>query len=155
MSELDIADIEAGLARDAQVVEEASRRGRRSRTKGRVFERAVAKLLRAIWPDAKRGFQSRSGRDAPDVDGTPFHFECKHGARVNVRAAMRQALAATDGRPVVVVSREDRGDILVTMRMADWLAAMTPPQSIARATAPSAVIVSYGPGGSVDIREEP
>lgn len=99
----------------------ASRRGRRSRTKGRVFERLVAKLLRAVWPEAKRGFQSRSGREAPDVDGTDLWIETKHGARVNIRAAMRQALAATDGRPVVVVSREDRGEVLVTMRFEDWL----------------------------------
>jgi hypothetical protein len=102
--------------------EKASRRGRRSRTKGRVFERLVAKMLRAVWPEAKRGFQSRSGRDAPDVDGCPLWVETKHGARVNVRAAMRQALASTDGRPVVVVSREDRGEVLVTMRFEEWLA---------------------------------
>lgn len=100
--------------------EQASRRGRRSREKGRVFERLVAKLLRAVWPDAKRGFQSRSGKDGCDVEHTPYWLELKCGQRVNVRAAMRQALAATDGRPVVVVSREDRGEILVTMKFEDW-----------------------------------
>lgn len=97
--------------------------GRMQRTKGRVFERWVARVLRPLFGEhVKRGFQSRSGRDAPDVDGTPFHVECKHGKLVNLRAALKQAQAATDGRPVVVIAKDNRTAPVVLMLLADWMA---------------------------------
>ena len=99
-----------------------SRAGRRSRTKGKVWERAVAALLRPIFGEqAKRGFQSRSGRDGCDVEGTPFWVECKHGQLVNLRAALKQALEDSDGRPVVVCAKDDRSAPLAVMRLSDWL----------------------------------
>lgn len=99
-----------------------SRLGKRSRTKGKTWERAVAALLRPVFgAEVARGFQSRSGRDGCDVEGTAYWVEAKHGKLVNVRAAIRQALAATDGRPVVVVSKDDRSTPLVTMQLSDWL----------------------------------
>lgn len=108
---------EAELLADAR-----SRNGRRSRTKGKVWERAVAALLRPIFGDqAKRGFQSRSGRDGCDVEGTPYWVECKHGQFVNLRAALKQALEASDGRPVVVAAKDDRSAPLAVMRLSDWL----------------------------------
>ena len=80
-----------------------------SRTKGHNFERVVASDLKQIFPEAKRGLaQARgNGRECPDVDGTPFHVECKRGKRVSIRAALAQARAATDGRPLLIVVRED------------------------------------------------
>lgn len=117
------------LALDCEQLDESSsskpdrsRLGRCSRRKGKTWEREVAALLRPIYPNAKRGFQSRSGRDAPDVDGTPFHIEAKHGKCVNVRGALKQALDATDGRPVVVIAKDNRSDPFVVMRFEDWLA---------------------------------
>lgn len=99
-----------------------SQRGRRSRTKGKVWERAVAALLRPIFGDqAKRGFQSRSGRDGCDVEGTPYWLECKHGTLVNLRAALKQAIADTDGRVPVVVAKDDRSTPMAVMRLSDWL----------------------------------
>ncbi len=77
--------------------------------------------MRPVYPEAKRGFQSRSGRDGCDVEGTPYWVECKHGKCVNVRAALRQALATTDGRPVLVVAKDDRTEPIVVMRLCDWL----------------------------------
>lgn len=102
--------------------EKRSRNGRRSRTKGKVWERLVANMLKPIFGDsAKRGFQSRSGRDGCDVEGTPYWLECKHGALVNLRAALKQALEASDGRPVVVCAKDDRSAPLAVMRLSDWL----------------------------------
>ncbi len=115
-----VDDVKIVSAADA-----ASRRGRRSRVKGKVFERAVAKLLRGVFGDGvKRGWQSRSGTEQCDVEGTPFHVECKHGKQVNLRAALRQAIADTDGRPPVVIARDDRQEPVVVMRLADWLDVM-------------------------------
>lgn len=98
--------------------------GRRSRRKGADFERWVAGELREkLGIDVHRGIQSRSGGDAPDVDGDPRHwYECKCGAGPRISAAMDQGLKATDGRVVVVVSKKDREKPMVTMRMSDWLA---------------------------------
>src|SRR5690606_15391046 len=96
--------------------------GRRSRNKGATFEREIAHALQTLWPGAKRGIgQARLGSEVADVEGTPFWAECKHRKRVSISAAYRQAVEATDGRPVLVVTREDRQPILVTMTLADWL----------------------------------
>lgn len=96
--------------------------GRMSRTKGQAFERLIANELKVIWPEARRGIgQARSAKEVPDVDGCPAWIECKHQIRVNICAAMEQAEAATDGRPCVVVSRNNSGPILVTMKLEDWM----------------------------------
>ena len=93
-----------------------------TRRKGATFERTVAERLRELWPEAKRGFQFRGGDEAPDVQGTPFFVECKHRARVYVAKAMAEAVADSDGRPPVVIWKENHGVELVTMRLDDWLA---------------------------------
>ena len=93
-----------------------------SRTKGHAFERKIARALRDIWFDAKRGLQSRGGgKDACDVEGTPYHIECKRERRVNIRTAMHQANEDTHGRPPTVISQDDHGEILVTMQFKWWL----------------------------------
>lgn len=93
------------------------------RRKGRAWEQEVARKLRALFGDAvKRGLQTRGGgKEAPDVDGTPYHIECKHGRLVNLRAALAQAIRDTDGRVPVVVAKDDRSEPIVVMRMSDWL----------------------------------
>ena len=91
-------------------------------TKGKAFERALATLMRSVWPQARRGIgQARAGGEVPDVDGTPFWLEAKRGKRISIRAAYDQAVEASDGRVPVVVSREDRSPALVTMGLEDWL----------------------------------
>lgn len=100
-----------------------TRLGRLSRRKGKAWERELAALLRPVFGDhVARCFQSRSGRDGCDVEGTPFWVEAKHGRLVNVRAALKQALDATDGRPVAVVAKDDRSTPIVVMRLEDWIA---------------------------------
>jgi len=98
--------------------------GALSRRKGAGFEREAAAELRRVWPEAKRGLgQARDASEVPDVEGTPFWPECKRGKRVNIRAAIAQALEASkaDGRPVLVVSREDGREALATLRLCDFL----------------------------------
>lgn len=110
---------------------------RLSRTKGRAFERAIAAKLRPLFgARIKRGYQARDGRAAPDVDGSPFWIECKHGKAVSVRAALAQGMAATDGRPVVVVAKDHGArDAIVCMRLTDWLELvdLVLPESVVRA----------------------
>lgn len=116
-----------------------SRLGKLSRRKGKTWERAVAKELRDIFgPPVKRGWQAREGCDAPDIEGVPRQWpECKHHARVNIAAAMRQAeeeyarwltrtlkgRTATPGDCLwpVVYSKSNNEQPFATMRMGDFL----------------------------------
>lgn len=92
------------------------------RNKGAGFERETANRLKPLWPGAKRGIgQARSAGEVADVEGTPFWVECKRHRRCNIQAAYAQASAVTDGRPVLVVSKDDRGETFVTMSMESFL----------------------------------
>ena len=96
-----------------------------SRRKGHDFERKIARELQAIYPDACRGYgQSRSGKDVPDVDGTPYWIECKRGTAryVNERAALKQAQENSDGRPAIAICKVDHEPITVTLTLETFLA---------------------------------
>ena len=96
--------------------------GRASRRKGYAFERWVANKLSALWAEAKRGIgQTRQGSECCDVENTPYWVECKRHKRVSVSAAWRQATAATDGRPILVVHRSDREPELVTLSLEEFM----------------------------------
>lgn len=102
--------------------EELSRRGKKSRRKGRSFEQEIARSLRPLYPEAKRGLQSRGGtKEVPDIDNTPFYFECKREKSTNPKKAWKQAADGTDGRPPVAVCKDDNGPILVTMELSVFL----------------------------------
>lgn len=115
------------------MTEERSKLGRRSRTKGHNYEREVANLFKELWPEARRGYQSRGGtKEAPDVDGTPFFIECKKGARTNIKAALEQAYVAchkpTEAGTVVVdtrfplaITKDDRRRAMATMYLDDFM----------------------------------
>ena len=83
--------------------------GKLSKIKGKVWEQAVALYFRTVMPkeDVRRGWQARSGADAPDVSAGPFWVECKVGARPNGSAALLQATDdAPKGRiPIAVCKR--------------------------------------------------
>ena len=97
--------------------------GRASRAKGASFERKVAEVFREIYPEARRGYQRRSGSDEPDVAGTPWWIECKVGKGTpQVYRAWWQAMEATDGRACMVVHKQDRTEVLVTLELADLVA---------------------------------
>ena len=70
------------------------------------------------FSDARRGIQYRDGADAPDVVGVAsLWVECKRGKRVGIKRAMLQAADACGDKKPIVVSKEDRSPIYVTM---DW-----------------------------------
>lgn len=95
--------------------------GKYQRNKGANFEREIANFLKANgFPQARRGIgQSRSAKEVSDVEGTPFWVECKVGAGPSVRAAIAQAEAATDGRPIAVVVKWDGGKPYVLFGLED------------------------------------
>lgn len=91
--------------------------GKRSRTKGKEWERSVARMLRPIFgKQVYRGHQDARAKEAHcegcDVDGTPFWIETKHKHTVNILEALRQCSEAQTGcgdrRPAVVISKNDK-----------------------------------------------
>ena len=92
------------------------RAGKRSRNKGKTWERAVVRALRAIWPKAYRGHQDArggsGGGEGCDVEGTPFYIEARHESEYNWRKHLRESLAMRakrhDARPVVLVAKDDK-----------------------------------------------
>ena len=96
---------------------------RSQRVKGAAFERLVANALKPLYPNAKRGIgQTRSASEVADVEGTRWWIEAKHRKRISLMAAWSQAAEATDGRPLLVVTRQDRGPIIVSMEMSEFIA---------------------------------
>ena len=97
--------------------------GRAQREKGKRGEREAVQALQAIYPRAHRGWQSRDGSDAPDVDATPYWVEVKRGKRCNIKAALKQATeaaqAAQDTRPVLAWTREDGCQAIVSQWAVD------------------------------------
>lgn len=102
----------------------ATNRGKANRLKGHNFEREVARWLRELFPEAKRGIQTREGFEAPDVDCRALWVECKRGAKVSATSAMRQAMDANEKsggtRMPVVVWKADREPMMVAMEAEDW-----------------------------------
>lgn len=97
--------------------------GKSSRDKGHGFERAVARVLRVLWSDARRGKQYTGGREC-DVEGTPLRIECKRQKAVTVgdiKKAIAQAESDAyeweDDRPVIAITRADREQAYVTMKL--------------------------------------
>lgn len=100
-----------------------------SRTKGKVWEREVARMFRAYFGGGaliKRGHQTRSGRDGADVEGTPFWIECKHQRNCTPEAALVQAEEASSGagdkRTSIAVCKSHRGKPFVVLRLDRFLA---------------------------------
>lgn len=101
--------------------------GKASRDKGKRFERMVALLFKEHFGSklAYRGapIQASGGCKAADVVVPEFpflHVECSHGKTVSPHAKMQQAIRDSGGKMPVVVTRRDRGDVLVTLRFEDF-----------------------------------
>jgi hypothetical protein len=101
-------------------------RGRGARIKGATFERTLAKYFTdKTRLEAKRGIgQTRiGGSEVSDVDMPIVHIEAKRHKRCNIKAALRQAIgdANVNGKIPVAITKDDRADILCTMRLDDWI----------------------------------
>lgn len=96
--------------------------GASQRRKGHDYEREIARQLREIFPTARRGLQYQDGIGCPDVAGTPFHVECKRGAKPNPRAALKQAIDDADkGMIPLCVIKDDRCEPFAVMRWSDLM----------------------------------
>lgn len=106
----------------------AKSKGRAARRKGHNFEREMAnKLKDATGYHFHRGLgQTRSGgTETADVmcDGFKdiLHIECKRQKRVNIKAAYQQAVGDAPDRTKVIITKNDREPIMVTMEFDEWL----------------------------------
>lgn len=102
-----------------------SKIGRRSRTKGASYERELVHVFRSVMPgaDIKRGLQSRSGSDVADVECPIFWIEAKRGKKPNPRAALAQAIDASQGThkiPLAII-RDDHCDAFCVLTLDDML----------------------------------
>lgn len=99
--------------------------GKGARLKGANFERELAKQLTELtgftW---KRGLGQtrRGGAEVADVLCEEFpglHVEAKRQHRCNIKAAYRQACGDVEanGAWPIVVTKDDRSDTLVTMKL--------------------------------------
>jgi len=98
--------------------------GRSSQRKGAEGERELATILRGYGYDIERG-GSLSFGEVPDLVGVPgLHIECKRVERLNVPAAMQQAIRDSerfqDGLPALF-HRRNRQPWLVTLRLEDFM----------------------------------
>jgi hypothetical protein len=101
-------------------------RGRGARIKGATFERHLAKYFTDNTEfEAKRGIgQTRmGGSEVSDVDMPVVHIEAKRHKRCHIKSALRQAIedANINGKIPVAITKDDRADILCTMRLEDWI----------------------------------
>lgn len=98
--------------------------GKSSQRKGADGERELAAVLREYGYDMERG-GSLSFGEVPDLVGLPgVHIECKRVERLNVPAAMQQAVKDSqrfrDGMPALF-HRRNRQPWLVTIRLEDFM----------------------------------
>ena len=94
-----------------------------SKRKGSQGEREFCELCRSYGYDARRNDQIYTGgKDNPDVGGLPgVHVEVKRTEKLNIHAAMQQAIRDADGKAVPIVAHRRNRDIwLITMRAEDW-----------------------------------
>jgi Holliday junction resolvase len=97
-----------------------------SKQKGARFERQLASLFRDYgYTDARRTAQycGNTG-DASDVVGLPgIHIEAKHQERMQLYDWMEQAERDAKGTNQfpVVFHKKNNADILVTMKLEDWM----------------------------------
>jgi hypothetical protein len=110
-----------------------SKIGRRSRAKGKEYERELAEAFRAVFPNARRTLsQSRDSGEAPDIEVPGYWVEGKHHTRVSIRRAYEQAIdelerfyagVGSDGHPRVpiAVTKDNGKESLVTLSLVHFL----------------------------------
>lgn len=99
--------------------------GKMQKTKGATFERKLAGIFRDYGYEARRTAQycGNTG-DASDVVGLPnIHIEAKAQEKMRLYEWMEQAVndSQKSGNMPAVFHKQNRKDILVTMRLDDWM----------------------------------
>ena len=99
-----------------------------SRNKSKRGELELAAILREYGFDARRGQQYCGAAGDADVLGLPgVHIECKRVERLNIDAAMEQAVRdARPGEVPVVMHRRNGKPWMATMLLKDFLEARKP-----------------------------
>ena len=94
-----------------------------SRMKGKRGELELARALRALGYDCRRGVQYSGANGDADVVGLPgIHIECKRVERLNLTEAMKQARRdALPGEFPVVFHRRNDEPWMVTMPLESWI----------------------------------
>lgn len=99
-----------------------------SKQKGAKFERKLASIFRDYGYSCARRTAQYCGNtgDASDVEGLPhIHVEAKHVERMELypwmAQAVRDAEANGKGELPAVFHKKNNADILVTMRLDDWM----------------------------------
>ena len=104
--------------------------GKYSRDKGKRGERELAAYLRQKGvTSARRGQQYNGADGSADVVGLQgYHIECKRTERLNIHAAIAQAVSdAIEGEIPIVAHRKNHGEWLVTLRLEDLLVGFVAP----------------------------
>ena len=101
--------------------------GKMQRDKGSRFELKLASIFRDYGYDARRTAQycGKPG-DSSDVVGLPgIHIEAKHQEKMYLYDWMEQAIRDAEnggkGNMPTVFHKKNNADILVTMRLDDWM----------------------------------
>ncbi len=94
-----------------------------SREKGAVGERELSNLLKAHGYHTRRVQQYCGANGDADVIGLDgIHIECKRVEKLNLYAAIDQALQdKKDGEKAAVFHRKNRKKWLVTMTFDEWM----------------------------------
>ena len=96
-------------------------------TKGKSWERQVARILEAAMPGcaSRRDFQQQTDHGRADVTHPFLWVECKAQKRCNPRAALAQALeTCPDHKHPIAICKDDRQPPYVMMRADDFLELM-------------------------------
>lgn len=94
-----------------------------SREKGKRGERELSKALKSHGYDCHRGQQYCGVNGDADVVGLPgIHIECKRVERLDLTAAMSQAISdARPGEYPAIIHRRNNEPWKVTMLLEDWI----------------------------------
>lgn len=103
--------------------------GKKSRTKGAVYENEVCKALFKFWPSAKRNLSQYQGSDGRDLDGTePVCFQLKRRKKITLAEIKIAYLEAEESLEIgddffisAACWRDDNGQSMVMMDLDDLI----------------------------------
>lgn len=94
--------------------------GKKSKDKGARGERELAKALRKLGFDARRGRQYAGGPNSPDVHGIPgVHIECKRTEKFQLYPSLKQSTGDSGNNIPVVMYRKNFEDWVVICKLED------------------------------------